>query len=459
MCETKKNIFGSFRDPSGFVFFRDSAIYRQINLIYKENYDYFIGCGLYQALVDARLLIPHTETSMVPENASIAYKVIKPGDIPFISYPYEWCFSQLKHAALTTLAIQKKALEFGMTLKDASAYNIQFVSCRPLLIDTLSFEKYQKGQTWGAYRQFCQHFLAPLALMSYADIRLNQLTLAYTNGIPLDLASSVLPLRTYLRFSLLSHVHCHCWFQKHHENRLAKQHVPRLNRLAFFALIDNLESAIEGLKWQPYKSGWSDYYADTNYSSEAMEFKKRMIKDFLYQTKPSIVFDIAANTGLFSRLAIGDNMQTISFDSDYSVVEHNYLNCVKNKELNILPLVIDITIPSPRIGWANEERAAFFERTKADTILALALIHHLVISNNIPLEQIAYFFQGHCQFLIIEFVPLIDPSVQKLLVSRKSTFHNYTQNDFERVFKQYFDIERSVKLKDSERILYLMERR
>ncbi|MFA5276725.1 MAG: SAM-dependent methyltransferase, partial [Candidatus Omnitrophota bacterium] len=264
MCEASKNIFGSFRDPSGFIFFRDNTVYRQINLIYKDDYDCLLGSGLYRALVDAGLLIPHIEANVPPEDAAVAYKVIKPEAIPFVSYPYEWCFSQLKRAALTTLAVQKKALEFGMALKDASAYNIQFIGCRPLLIDTLSFEKYREGQAWIAYRQFCQHFLAPLALMSCVDIRLNQLTRSYIDGIPLDLASSMLPFRTYLRFSLLSHIHCHYWFQKFHENRPPKQYVPGLNRLGFFALIDNLKSAIEGLKWKPRKSNWSGYYADTN---------------------------------------------------------------------------------------------------------------------------------------------------------------------------------------------------
>ena len=198
---------GSFRDPSGFIFRKDGSVFRQVNFCYKDNYDFMIKSGLYNALVDAELLIPHKE-AVIKENESDSdyYKVIKPEEIPFISYPYEWSFSQLKNAALVTLEIQKKAFEFGMSLKDCSVYNIQFRNGKPILIDTLSFEKYIAVKPWIAYRQFCQHFLIPLALMKYKDIRLNQLFRIFIDGIPLDLASSLLPLRSYLRPFLFFHV-------------------------------------------------------------------------------------------------------------------------------------------------------------------------------------------------------------------------------------------------------------
>jgi len=191
----------SFRDPSGFLFLRDGFIYRQVNTIYRENYDYLISSNLYKTLVDAELLIPHHEVDIKKARSDEIYKVIKPELILFISYPYEWCFSQLKDAALTTLEIQKKSLDFGISLKDCSAYNIQFRKGKPIFIDTLSFERYHQGKPWVAYRQFCQHFLAPLALMSYKDIRLNQLFRVYIDGPPLDLTSSLLPFRTRFRIS------------------------------------------------------------------------------------------------------------------------------------------------------------------------------------------------------------------------------------------------------------------
>ena len=166
----------SFRDPSGFLFRRDGVLYRQVNQIYAEDYTRLMDSGLYAKLVKAGLLIPHQESgdgqAFEPAEAASAFRTLRPELIEFISYPYEWSFGELKDAALATLSIQKRALKLGMSLKDASAYNIQFHSGKPTMIDTLSFETYKEGEPWVAYRQFCQHFLAPLALMAYRDIRL-----------------------------------------------------------------------------------------------------------------------------------------------------------------------------------------------------------------------------------------------------------------------------------------------
>ena len=457
--DSNQNLSSSFRDPSGFLFLKDGSIYRQINLSYKENYDRLMGSGLYEALINASLLIPHVEINIKAEAAEAAYKIIKPEVVPFISYPYEWCFSQLKHAALLTLHIQKIALGFGMTLKDSSAYNIQFKNGRPLLIDTLSFEKYQKGQPWAAYRQFCQHFLAPLAIMSYKDVRLSQLSRIYMDGVPLDLASLLLPIRTHFKSFLLFHIHLHARFQKHYEDKPVKARNKKLSYFGFLALIDNLELAVKKLKWKPGYSEWIDYYHNTDYTSEAMQFKKKIVTEFLDQIKPKSVFDLGANTGFFSRIASDRDIQTVSFDIDPAVVEKNYLECVENQETNILPLLLDLSNPSPAIGWENEERMSFLERGPADMAFAMALIHHLVISHKVPFKKIASFLNRICNSLVIEFVPKADFQVQRLLIARKDIFQDYTQEVFEQEFGQYFTIQNSVKIKDSERVLYLLKRK
>jgi len=141
--------------------------------------------GLYNVLVKKKLLIPHIKIKDTKK-----FSLIRPDFISFISYPYEWSFSMLKDAALATLQIQKTAMKYKMVLKDASAYNIQFVDAQPILIDTLSFEKYEPGAPWLAYQQFCKHFLAPLALIAYVNVELGQLLRIYLDGIrltwPLD---------------------------------------------------------------------------------------------------------------------------------------------------------------------------------------------------------------------------------------------------------------------------------
>ena len=448
----------SFRDPSGQLFYRDSILYRKVNLSYKEHYDYFIGSGLYQKLADSNLLIPHQECSLEAADSDRTYKTLKPQRLPFISYPYEWCFSQLKEAALLTLRIQKKALDYGMCLKDCSAYNVQFIGFKPIFIDTLSFEKYYQGRPWLAYRQFCQQFLAPLALASYRDIRLGQLSRIYVDGIPLDLASKLLPSRTRVVFSLASHIHLHAETQKYFAGRKLNKRY-RLSKHSFYSFIDHLESTVRRLSLKQRHTEWTDYYRDTNYSQEAFLSKKQLIAEYLDEANPESVWDLGANIGVFSRIASNKNIMTISFDNDAAVVESNYLECIKKNELNILPLVMDLINPSSGVGWQGEERMSLFERGPVDTVLALALIHHLAISSNLPMDRIVSFFKVICKKIIIEFIPKSDSQVQRLLASREDIFDNYNQKCFEYEFSKHFTIRRSANIRNSQRVVYFMERR
>ena len=205
----------SFRDPDGFLFLHDGCVYRQVNKIFKSSFEQFLESGLYEALVDKRYLLPHIDvTDSVIPRRSDCFKLILPQQLAFISYPYEWSFSQLKDAALLTLRIQMIALKYGFSLKDASAYNVQFQDGKPIFIDTLSFEPYIEGTPWSGYQQFCRHFLAPLALMSYVDIDLSKLLISHIDGIPLQLASKLLPLRTHFNYSMQVHLHLHAKMQK-----------------------------------------------------------------------------------------------------------------------------------------------------------------------------------------------------------------------------------------------------
>ena len=459
MCSLQK-IDASFRDPSGFMFKKDGELYRQINAIYRENYDHLMNSGLYEALTKSKLLVSHREKDDAAPDPQRAYKVIKPEVLPFVSYPYEWCFSQLKDAASATLKIQALALKYGMSLKDGSAYNIQFCDGKPVLIDTLSFERYQEGQPWVAYRQFCQHFLAPLALMSYRDVRLGQLLRIYIDGIPLDLVSKMLPAGTWFKFSLLSHIHLHAKSQEKYADKVVNiKNDHRFSRHSFMALIDNLISTVDKIVWRDYKSEWGNYYDNTNYSSEAFDNKKRLVNELIDQVHPASLWDMGANDGTFSRIANSKKIPTVSFDIDPVAVERSYRHMVQHNENGFLPLIFDLTNPSPGIGWANKERMTLFKRGPVDMVMSLALVHHLAISNNLPFVKIAEYFKAIGKYLIIEFIPKNDSQVVKLLATRKDVFPDYCPEVFEKEFARYFDIIKSCKVADSDRTIYLMKRK
>lgn len=447
----------SFRDPSGFVFRFDGIVYRQVNRCYAATYDELSG-GFFQLLSDKGLMTPHEEADVPAPRPELAHRIIRPRQIEFISYPYEWSFGQLRDAALTTLEIQRVAMEQGFSLKDASAYNIQFLEGRPVLIDTLSFERYEEGRPWVAYRQFCQHFLAPLALMSRRDVRMNKLSQVFIDGIPLDLAGALLPKRTRFSYSLLTHIHLHARSQRHFSDKKVDLKARKVGRLALMGILDSLRSAVRKQSYQPVGTEWGDYYQSTNYSSESSQLKKELVAAYLERSRPASVWDLGANVGAFSRLASGRGIPTVAFDVDPAAVEKNYRRCRSENDKNLLPLLLDLTNPSPDLGWNHRERMSLAGRGPTDMALALALIHHLAISNNVPLVRIAEFFAGICRRLVIEFVPKSDSQVQRLLSTREDVFPDYHREAFEAEFARFFHIEDADPIEGSQRILYRMRR-
>lgn len=452
----EQKLGASFRDPNGHVY-RDKGgkLLRYVSRSYSADYDLLMSSGLYQALQEQGLLIKHREGNKKLKDPNF-YKLLEPEHVKFISYPYEWSFSQLKDAALATIKIQRIALQHGMVLKDASAYNIQFLDGRPLLIDTLSFEKYQLGEPWVAYRQFCQHFLAPLALATYVDIRMLKLLREYIDGIPIDLTAKLLPSRTRFKPGIGLNIHLHAKTQaKYSDAKKFKK--ATMSPRALNNLVYSLERLVESLKWQPAGTEWGDYYDSISYSDRAFKAKADIISKMIKRAKPTSVWDLGANTGKFSRLASQQGIFTVAADVDPVAVEKNYLHIKRENEPSIMPLLLDLTSPSPDLGWANRERDSLEKRGPADLIMALALIHHLAISNNVPLDEVAKYFSKLGKYLIIEFVPKEDSQVQKLLISRKDIFSGYAKKQFEEAFGQYYELAESAKVKNSKRTIYLFK--
>lgn len=398
---------------------------------------------------------------MVSPHDDGAHAIIRAERIEFISYPYEWTFGQLRDAALLTLDIQSLAVSHGYTLRDASAYNIQFRQGRPIHIDTLSFEPVEAGKPWTAYRQFCEHFLAPLALMALRDVRLGRLLRSEIDGIPLDLASRLLPGSTRLRLGLATHIRLHARAQRRYAGRPAEAtaRVRRSRPVNQPALLDSLRRTIKGLRWEPAGTEWADYDDRTSYSAEATAAKEALVARFIGATSGTRVWDLGANTGHYSRIAADTGRQVVAFDIDPAAAERLYRQLSTDGRTDILPLVMDLVDPSPGLGWANAERRSLTERAGPDALLALALIHHVAIGRNVPLHEVGRWFARLAPQLVIEFVPREDPMVATLLATREDVFEDYTLERFRVAFGERWTIVDEAPIPGTARTLLSLRRR
>lgn len=436
MSDGPSRIGSSFRDPSGYLFRRDGVLLRQVQERYRPHYEHLMASGLYAALVAEGLLVPHEERPLTEAESAGAAYVLRPEQLPFISLPYERCFAQRQAAALLTLRVQEVALAHGMTLKDASAFNVQFRGVQPLLIDTLSFERYEEGRPWVAYRQFCQHFLAPLVLQSRLDVRLGALLRQYLDGIPLDLASALLPRRTWFHPSMLMHLHLHAKSIARHaategaragSRRADDGTAARVSRTGLEGLLASLRGLVAGLRWQA-GTEWGDYESTHNYDEAGRASKQGLVAQFVQAAKAETVMDLGANAGEYARIARDAGAKlVVAADGDPMAVERGFRRLRERGEVGVHPLLVDLTNPAPAQGWNHEEWPSLAARGPFDAVMALALVHHLAIGNNVPLVGVAQMLSRLGRDVIIEWVPKADPQVQRLLSAREDIFDGYTE--------------------------------
>jgi hypothetical protein len=427
-------------------------LYRSVFVSYSDTFAAVFESGLYDAWAEEGLVIP---VEVLPGRTEEELAILKPEIVPFISYPYEWSFSSYKKAALLTLSLAKKSLASGLILKDASAYNTQFRGTTPILIDSLSFDVYQEGEPWIAYGQFCRHFLGPLFLMSKCDVRLQALMKHYLDGIPIGLTAELLRDRVRWNLGFNLHIKMHAKAIEGQQDQTTRKKKV-LSRQSLHVLLSSLEDLVKSLSLPMMNTEWANYYQETNYNEEAFSHKKRIVAEWLGQLDCSrrTCWDLGANEGVFSKIAAEAGFATVAWDIDPMAIEKLAVS-----EGTVLPLLLDLTNPSPGIGWQNRERDSFSSRGPVDVVLALALIHHLRIGNNTPFGKIAELFAETSQYLIIEFVAKDDSMVQKLLQSREDVFHDYSVEEFLRSFKPYFDVLAQGDIECSKRSLFLMERR
>jgi len=458
MKKTNKTHEASFRDPSGYMFHDDDTLRRCINPIYFPQYNKLKESGFFKTLIKNKLLIPHEETSVSEDRI-----IITPEKIPFITNPYEWGFEQFKQAALLTLKIQKFALSKGFVLKDASAYNVTFHKGKPVFIDTLSFDFYEEGTPWRAYKQFITHFLGPLVLAKYHGSEVFNMLEAYIDGIPVKMISSMLPRRTKLSSVLYPNIHLLAKMEsKHSEDYKAETKIAKLSKKAQNNIIESLYNYISKLQLKE-SSEWGNYYTKTNYNEGAFKTKKELIRDWVQPLNAQKLIDIGGNDGTFARTVQDLVKHIIVTDIDSNAVDFNLKQIQQNKEENMLPFVCDVLQPAPGIGFNNTERESLINRLKdyaPDVTMALALIHHITLSGNVPFEKSAEFFSKFSKNLIIEFPKREDSWVESLLV-RKREFINhfdfYNQEEFERGYLNYFNLVKKEEVSGTKRVMYLFK--
>lgn len=446
----------SYRDPSGFVFEKDGIVYRQVNDVFKENFDFFISSGCYDHLVNKGLLVSHRIIHNNLTGHSDWYTTLLPEKINFISYPYEWSFDMLKDAALLTLQLVKEVIGYGLILKDATPYNIQWHNGQLIFIDTLSFEKYDEAQPWIAYRQFCESFLAPLLIMYYSKRELTELLLSYSDGISLSVIKALLPFKSRFSIHTLLHIHLHASAST---AKKAKNVGIQFSKQKLLNIINSLETLIKQLKLSKQKTTWSNYYEEAATRNNYLEQKKKIISEWVDGLSDvKLVADLGANEGEFSQLIASKNIKIIVADFDAACINKLYNQIKLKGEKNIQPMVLDLSRPTPAIGVNNKERQSFMERSHFDLVMGLALIHHLCIGKNIPFEKVATFFKQICKYLIIEFVPKDDEKVQVMLSNKKDIYCNYTENNFIQEFGKHFNIIKKQIVGNTNRVLFLMQK-
>ena len=431
---------GSFRDPTGSVYSAGGKIFRGVSQAAGEAAT---------ELVDSAFFKRHAGTNIVDTRVVDVRQVLEAGLAPadvhrfpvwleherleFITYPFEWSFELLKAAALLHLQLHIEALQAGFDVKDASAYNIQFRGCKPVFIDIPSFVPYRENAYWVGYKQFCEQFLGPLALNSYSKVDFNHWFRGALDGIDIVSASQLLPLRSMLSPCLLMNIHAQAWAMSRMKAVSRRQGTRELRGLArqnYVHLLQSLQRFIE--KLQPHGGTfWAEYKNDSSYSDRGAREKEALVTQFLQKYSVLRLLDVGCNTGYYSEKAIQAGVrQVVGTDFDTGALNVAVQNAVR-KSLNITPIYLDVCNPSPAMGWGLAERAPLLARLPAmDASINLAVLHHVVIGKNIPMEDYAHWLVQLAPRGLVEFVPKNDPMVAGLLAHREDVFPDYTQDRF-----------------------------
>lgn len=431
---------GSFRDPAGKIFYHKNKVLRKLSESGKERFDFLIKEEILNKSIEKKFLI---KTKIFEDDDSLKNKdnnlILEHECVPYVSYPYEWSFNQLKDAALFHLDFNLFLLNLGATLIDASAYNIQFKGNKPIFIDVLSITKYDEGGPWFGHKQFCENFLNPLILKSKKGIKFNNWFKGNLEGIETDELDKL--LNFFDKFSYNIFVHVHILNKLDHKFKSKKSLKP-IKQKSFFSkkslisILNQLRNFISNLKDNKSITTWDDYSSNNSYSKDEEKLKEDIVINFVKKNEFKLIADLGCNDGVYSHLALNNGCKSaIGFDFDINAIDRAFLKS-KNEQINFLPLYFDASNPSTNSGWNEKERKSFKDRAKFDAIIALAFEHHLSIAKNIPLDQVISWLVSLAPNGLIEFVPKDDITIKKMLELKGNIFPNYNQENFEKILSK-----------------------
>jgi len=449
--ETAQPDFGSFRDYESRVFRCGDGIFRALSPIALEDFQavsatpFFGEAQASGALVGTRIA-EGVEAPVAAQPILGVAAVLQHERIPFLSWPYEWPFSMLKAAALSQLELLREALAHGLVLKDGTPYNTQWRGAEPVFIDVGSIERVRDGEPWAGYRQFCMQFLYPLMLQSFRDVAFQPLLRGRLAGIPPDEMRRLLTGRDRLRRGVATHVVLHARLERRHRSGSSEGARRELREAGFrpeliAANVRRLIRLIRGLTWDAVDSGWADYGDTHGYSPELLARKEAFVGRAAERAQASLAWDLGCNDGRFSRIAAQHTDYVVAVDADQLLVDRLYRELHVQGETKILALVMDLVDASPNLGWRGSERGALTERGAPDLVLALALVHHVVIGGNVPIDDFLGWLADLGSRLVIEFPERDDPRVQQLLSGKRAGAHpDYHLERFEMALGARFDI-------------------
>jgi len=459
----------SFRDPASNVYHINNNIYRRVKLDTKLNFRIFLNSNFYKKnedkIIKTRILEQKDLKFLkIPKKLSgnnILW--LQHEKILNIIYPYEMCFDQLKDSATFFLEILENSILNSYDLSDATPYNVQFKSNKPIFIDITSFTKLDKNSFFIGYKQFCESYLSPLVLSSFSEINFNDLYRSNLNGMDLKVVSKLLPKYSYFNLNIFTNIHFHAFLNSKikstsHQKKLSKRKTLNFNNK--LRLIKNLKNFIKKLELKE-SSYWQDYSKFNSYNSIATSHKKNLVKDFIITNKINRILDLGSNDGTYSQIAYDLNVKEICcVDNDSTALNRVYKR-FKHKDIEFNAIYQNFMDPSPDLGWRNNERKSFYRRfkNKFDGLICLAFIHHICIGNNVPLEQFINYITKFSKHILLEFVPKNDPMVKNMIFNKQGLLENYSLENLKEIIKKDNIIKKILPIKNTKRKLIFFERK